>query len=54
MYLVRVRKDQEIKRERVAKESGENVGGDDSVVKQPRKVKKIGRNDPVPWQRFEV
>ena len=48
MYLVRVRKDQEIKRERVAKESGENVGGDDSVVKQPRKVKKIGRNDPCP------
>lgn len=30
MYLVRVKKDEEIKRERVARESGENVGGDDS------------------------
>ncbi len=48
MYLVRVKKDEEIKRERVAKESGENVGGDDSVAKQPRRVKKIGRNDPCP------
>ena len=48
MYLVRVRKDEEIKRERVAKESGENAGGDDSLKKQPRKVKKVGRNDPCP------
>ena len=48
IYLVRVRKDEEIKRERVAKESGENVGGDDSLKKQPRKVKKVGRNDPCP------
>ena len=48
MYLVRVKKDEEIKRERVAKESGENVGGDDSLKKQPRKVKKVGRNDPCP------
>ena len=48
MYLVRVKKDEEIKRERVAKESGENVGGDDSLKKKPRTVKKVGRNDPCP------
>ena len=48
MYLIRVKKDEEIKRERVAKESGENAGGDDSIKKQPRKVKKVGRNDPCP------
>ena len=48
MYLVRVKKDEEIKRERVAQESGQNVGGDDSVKPQPRKVKKVGRNDPCP------
>ena len=48
MYLVRVKKDEEIKRERVAKESDQNAGGDDSLKKQPRKVKKVGRNDPCP------
>ena len=48
MYLVRVKKNEELKRERVAKESGENVGGDDTLKKQPRKVKKVGRNDPCP------
>ncbi len=48
MYLVRIKKDEEIKRERVAKESGQNAGGDDSLKKQPRKVTKVGRNDPCP------
>ena len=48
MYLVRVKKDEEIKRERVARESGENAGGDDSLKKKPRTVKKVGRNDPCP------
>ena len=51
MYLVRVKKDEEIKRERVARESGENVGGDDSLKKKPRTVKKVGRNDPCPCGR---
>ena len=48
LYSVRIKKDQEIKRERVAKATGESVGGDGTVKKQPRKVKKIGRNDPCP------
>ncbi len=48
LYSVRVRKDEEIKRERVASGITENVGGDGTVKKQPRKVKKIGRNDPCP------
>ena len=48
LYSVRVKKDEEIKRERVASGMTENVGGDGTVKKQPRKVKKIGRNDPCP------
>ena len=35
-------------RERVAKGMTESVGGDGTVKKQPRKVAKIGRNDPCP------
>ena len=38
LYSVRIKKDQEIKRERVAKATGESVGGDGSVKKQPRRV----------------
>ena len=48
LYSVRVKKDEEIKRERVSSGMTENVGGDGTVKKQPRKVKKIGRNDPCP------
>ncbi|MBR5216989.1 MAG: preprotein translocase subunit SecA [Oscillospiraceae bacterium] len=48
LYSVRVRKDEEIKRERVASGMSESVGGDGTVKKQPRKVKKIGRNEPCP------
>ena len=48
LYSVLVKKDEEIKRERVASGMTENVGGDGTVKKQPRKVKKIGRNDPCP------
>ena len=48
LYSVRLKKDQEIKRERVAKATGESVGGDGTVKKQPRRVQKIGRNDPCP------
>ena len=48
LYSVRIKKDQEIKRERVAKATGESVGGDGTVKKQPRRVQKIGRNDPCP------
>ena len=48
LYSVRIKKDQEIKRERVAKATGESVGGDGTAKKQPRRVQKIGRNDPCP------
>ena len=49
LYSVRLRKDEEVKRERVAKATVENVGGDGTTPKkQPRKVTKIGRNDPCP------
>ena len=48
LYSVRINKDEEIKRERVAKATGESIGGDGTVKKQPRRVQKIGRNDPCP------
>ena len=48
LYSVRIKKDEEIKRERVAKATGESVGGDGTGKKQPRRVQKIGRNDPCP------
>ena len=48
LYSVRLRQNEEVKRERVASGMTENVGGDGTVKKQPRKVKKIGRNEPCP------
>ena len=49
MFSVRLKKDEEVKRERVAKGMVENVGGDGTAPKkQPVKVNKIGRNDPCP------
>ena len=48
LYSVRLRKDEEVNRERVAKATSENVGGDGTVKKQPTKVVKIGRNDLCP------
>ena len=48
LYSVRLKKNEEVKRERVANATSESVGGDGTVKKQPRKVKKIGRNDPCP------
>ena len=49
MFSVRLKKDEEVKRERVAKGMVENVGGDGTAPKkQPRKVTKIGRNDLCP------
>ena len=47
LYSVQLRTNQEVKRERVA--SGITEGrGDGTVKKQPRKVQKVGRNDPCP------
>ena len=48
MYLVRIRQNEEVKRERVAKVTSESSGGDGTVKKQPTRVIKIGRNDPCP------
>ena len=49
LYAVQIRKNEEVRRERVAKATSENVGGDGSAPKkQPKKVIKIGRNDPCP------
>ena len=49
LYSVRLKKDEEVKRERVAKGMVASVGGDGSSVKrQPTKVIKIGRNDMCP------
>ena len=49
LFLVRLRKNEEVKRERVAKVTGESGAGDGTVRRQPvRKVVKIGRNDPCP------
>ena len=48
LYSVRLRKDEEVKRERVASGMTENVGGDGTVKKRPTKVVKIGRNDLCP------
>ena len=48
LYSVRLQKNEEVKRERVANATSESVGGDGTVKKQPRKVKKIGRNEPCP------
>ena len=50
LYSVRLKKDEEVKRERVAKGMTENVGGDGTTPKkQPKKnTIKVGRNDPCP------
>ena len=49
LYSVRLKKDEEVKRERVAKGMFENVGGDGvRPKKQPVRSTKIGRNDPCP------
>ncbi|MBE6964306.1 MAG: preprotein translocase subunit SecA [Ruminococcaceae bacterium] len=60
LYSVRLKKDEEVKRERVAKGMVENVGGDGTKLKkQPAKTVKIGRNDPCPcgsgqkWKKCE-
>ena len=49
LFLVRLRKNEEVKRERVAKVTGESAGSDGTVKKQPvKKGQKVGRNDPCP------
>ena len=49
LFLVRLRQNEEVKRERVAKVTGESGGGDGTVKAQPKRAgEKIGRNDPCP------
>ncbi|MCI8807401.1 MAG: preprotein translocase subunit SecA [Oscillospiraceae bacterium] len=49
LFTVRVKTNEEIRRERVAKITGQSAGGDGTVKKQPvKKAVKIGRNDPCP------
>ena len=49
LFLVQIRQDQEVKRERVAKVTGESGGSDGSIQHQPTKrIIRIGRNDPCP------
>ena len=48
LFTVRVKTNEELKRERVAKITGQSAGSDGTVKKQPRRVQKVGRNDPCP------
>ena len=48
LYSVRLRQNEEVKRERVASGMTENEGGDGTVKKRPTKVVKVGRNDLCP------
>ena len=49
LFMVRLRKNEEVKREHVAKITGESGGSDQTVTKQPKRtIVKIGRNDPCP------
>ncbi len=48
IFSARVKTESEVKRERVAEGINATTAGDGTVKKQPRKVKKIGRNDPCP------
>ncbi len=51
MLTIQIRTNQEPQREQVAKPTTASHGGDDSgktVKKEPRHVKKVGRNDPCP------
>ena len=49
LYSARIRTNQGIQRQRVAKVTGESGGSDNTVTQQPtKKTVKIGRNDPCP------
>ena len=50
MFLVQLRPTQEVKREKVAKETGTAGSGEATVKKQPVRnaAKKVGPNDPCP------
>ena len=49
IFVIRVRREEDVERKSVAKNASTNAPGDGTVKKQPvKKVKKPGRNDPCP------
>ena len=49
MFLVQLRPAQEVKREKVARETGTGAASQTAVKRQPvRKERKVGPNDPCP------
>lgn len=49
IFIARIKTDEELKREKVAKEAAAVSTGDKTVKQQPvRKGKKVGPNDPCP------
>jgi len=49
VFLARIKKEESVKREAVAKVTGESGAGDGSIKQQPvRRGEKVGRNDPCP------
>ena len=54
IFTVQVKKEQPIERKSVAKGAISNVGGDDSLKKQPiKRAEKPGRNDPCPCGKMK-
>jgi len=55
IYTVQVKREEQLERKSVVKGEMRNVGGDDSVKKQPvRKAEKPGRNDPCPCGKMKA
>jgi preprotein translocase subunit SecA len=49
VFLARIKKEESVKREAVARVTGESGAGDGSIKQQPvRRGEKVGRNDPCP------
>lgn len=54
IFTVQVKKEQTLERESVAKGAVSNIGGDDTLKKQPvKKAEKPGRNDPCPCGKMK-
>ncbi|NCC67886.1 MAG: preprotein translocase subunit SecA [Clostridia bacterium] len=55
IYTVQIKKEQPLERKSVAKGATSNIGGDDSLKKQPiKKADKPGRNDPCPCGKMKA
>ena len=54
MFTVRIRKEEGVARQSVSRGATANVGGDNTLKKQPvKKAVKIGRNDPCPCGKWK-